>query len=791
MNKADFAALCREKIVILDGATGTEMVKRGLPPGMAPELFALDRPEALCSIHNAYFASESNIVYTPTFGSNRCKLAEFGAAERVREVNLKLARISRKNAGTRLVFGDIGPTGEFLKPLGNLDFEELVDIFKEQVSALAEGGVDGFAIETQIDLQQARAALIACKESAAELPVIVTMTVDAGGHTLSGNPAEACLVALQSLGADAFGMNCSVGPSEMLGVLARLKPYAKIPLAAKPNAGLPHLVNGRTVFDLDPESFAERMLALAAAGANIVGGCCGSTPEHIEHTAAALREVKPVPVKCEHPAVIASATEYAELSLGRKTGIVGERINPTGKKALQAELRAGKMDLVRTFAREQTEKNALLLDVNMGLGGVDEKALMLEAVEVIQSVTGLPLAIDSAAPEVMEAALRRYPGRALVNSISGEPERIEKMLPIAAKYGAMIVVLPVDATGVPENLEARKAMTQKVFAAAAEHGYGKSDCLVDILVMTVATGANNAIDSLAMIDFAREFGCGTVAGLSNISFGLPNRAELNAAFFKLAAKRGLTCAIANPNAPWALESPEAEAVLLNQPGAMTAFLARGARVPEPEPAEPGKPLPLEELVLRGDQQNMPGAVRNALDSGEAPDDLMNRLIGAINAVGDRFSAGKLFLPQLLMAADAMRAGIAVLEPLLSRKPDEAAADTVVIATVEGDIHDIGKNIVALMLRNCGFAVVDLGKDVPSSKIVGELKRTGARFCGLSALMTTTMPRMKEVIELARTEGLAGVKFMVGGAAVDRAYADSIGAAYSSDAMGAVNLCKSL
>lgn len=791
MNKADFAALCRGKIAILDGATGTEMIKRGLPPGMSPDIFALENPDAIRSIHTSYFAAGSDIVYTPTFGSNRSKLAEFKAADRTREINFNLAQICRRNAGSRLVFGDIGPTGEFLKPWGGLDFEELVEIIKEQAAALAEGGVDGFAIETQIDLQQARAALIACREAASGLPVLVTVTVDANGRTLSGNSAEACLVTLQSLGADAVGMNCSMGPREMLGVLRKLKPYAKVPLAAKPNAGLPRLVDGRTVFDLDPEPFAAHMAELAAAGANIVGGCCGSTPEHIARTAELLRERRPVPPKCEHPSVICSATDCADLSPGRKTGIVGERINPTGKKALQAELRAGKMDMVRTFAREQTEKNALLLDVNMGLGGVDEKALMLEAIEVIHSVTGLPLAIDSAAPEVMEAALRRYPGRALVNSISGEPERLEKMLPVAAKYGAMIVVLPVDATGVPQNMQERKAMAEKVFSETARHGYAKTDCLIDILVMTVATGADNAVDSLAMIDFAREFGCGTIAGLSNISFGLPNRAELNAAFFKLAAEHGLTCAIANPNAPWALESPEAEAVLLNRPGAMAAFLARGARVPEPEPAEPGKPLPLEELVMRGDISAVPEAVRAAMDAGELPDDLMNRLIGAINAVGDRFSAGTLFLPQLLMAADAMRAGIAVLEPLLSHKPEAAAADTVVIATVEGDIHDIGKNIVALMLRNCGFAVVDLGKDVSSEKILTELKRTGARFCGLSALMTTTMPRMKEVIERARAEGLDGVKFMVGGAAVDRAYADSIGAAYSTDAMGAVNLCKSL
>ncbi len=797
MNKNEFRRLCDGRFVILDGATGTELVKRGMPTGVSPELFACDHPEIVNAIHNAYFSAGSDIVYVPSFGCNRPKMAEFGAGGLVREVNCKLAANCRRNAGSRLIFGDVSPTGKFLKPWGELDFEELVAIYAEQIGALAEGGVDGIAIETMFDLQQSRAALIAARETAPELPVIVTLTFDEHGRTLSGNDPKSALVTLQSLGADAFGCNCSTGPEQMLKLISAIKPFAAVPLIAKPNAGMPKLAaDGRTVFGMTPDAFGGFAEAMRDAGVNIAGGCCGTTPEHIAALSAGLKKLKPRPVSSDRPGLVCSAVRCAELN-GNDFMLIGERINPTGKKALQAELRAGKMDLVREFAATQTERGAVLLDVNMGLGGVDEKALMLEAIEQTSAVSPLPLSIDSTSPEVVAAALRRYPGRALLNSISAEKSRLENILPIAAFYGAAIIILPVADGGVPETAAERAELVRTVFAAAQKFGYDKRDCVVDLVVMAVASGGPGALAALETAEFARGFGMGSVCGLSNVSFGLPARPVLNSTFMKLARERGLTGAIANPSADFTIFDPAAADALLGRDPGFVRYLEKFANAsPAPVSTAAGQSAsdPLETLfmmVLKGDEPRIAAAAEAALRSGVAASAIMDRLIGAINVVGGKFSAGEYFLPQLLMSADAMRCAIAVIEPLLAEKKGEDSGEPVVVATVEGDIHDIGKNIVCLMLRNYGFEVIDLGKDVSAARIVAAIREHGARLCGLSALMTTTMPRMKETIALARAEGLTEVNFVLGGAAVDADFAESAGGSYARDAMETVRFCQAI
>lgn len=795
MNKREFRELTESKIVILDGATGTELAKRGMPAGVCPEAFVMEHPDTIIDIHNAYFSAGSDIVYIPSFGANRLKLREFGLENKVAEINCRLAGIARKNAAGRgWVFGDLSPVGEFLKPWGNLEFEELIGIYSEQIAALAEGGADGLAIETMLDLQQTRAALIAAKETAPELPVITTLTFDEYERTLSGNDPLSALITLQSLGADAFGCNCSTGPESMVELIRKIKPYATVPLVAKPNAGMPKLINDKTVFEMSPETFGSFADAMHEAGVNIAGGCCGSSPAHIAELAERLKRYSPAPVSCRRPGLVACASGSVALNDHSGLKIIGERINPTGKKRLQAELRAGSLDMVRDFARQQLEQGAKILDVNLGLGGIDEKEMMCRVVDELSTAAVAPLCIDSTDPEVMRAALRRYPGRALVNSISAEKDRIEKLLPVAAEYGAALILLPVTDDGIPETLEERIAAVEYILSEVLKYSnYTKDDVIVDALVMTIAAGGTPGLTTLGLIEWVTEtLKVGSVAGLSNVSFGLPERGILNSAFLAMAMIKGLTCVIANPASEQVMSIAAAGDALRGEDENLTQYLGRFS----PPSEESNEPVsdPVEQiknLVISGKRETIVEAVEQALAAGVDPAKIMDdALIAGINKVGEYFSSGKYFLPQLLMSADAMQTAIARIEPLLMRSEAAEKQQTVVIATVEGDIHDIGKNIVALMLRNYGFKVVDLGKDVPAAAIIDAVKQNKAEFCGLSALMTTTMPRMREVVELAKAAGLGNVKFIIGGAAVDAHYAAEIGAEYARDAMDTVKICQS-
>jgi 5-methyltetrahydrofolate--homocysteine methyltransferase len=788
--------------MLLDGAFGTELQKRGMPAGVCPEQWVLEHPAVIVALQKEYFTAGSNAVYTCTFGANRLKLSEFGLGDQVVPINRQIVALAREAAGGNgLIAGDISATGTFIRPLGELPFEDGVNIFKEQVQGLLAGGVDFFVIETMIDLQEARAALLAVKESC-DLPVCVSLTFSEDQRTLTGSDPLTALITLQSMGADAVGCNCSTGPGQMLSIITALKPYAKVPLLAKPNAGLPKLVEGRTRFDMQADEFAGYVQPLVAAGVNLIGGCCGTTPEYIQKVAAALVGLKPLPARVQSFTAVTSIQRTVFMGPQHPVAIVGERINPTGKKQLQAELLEGKHTLVRRFAQEQIAQGAALLDVNVGMPGIDERETMAELIELLAAAVAAPLSIDSATPEVIEAALRIYPGRALVNSISAEPAKLEKMLPIVAKYGAVFIALPLNDDGIPATAAGRFELIKQIFARAAQYGYTKEDMVVDGLVMTVSADWEAAAETLKVIEWcAHQFGVNTIMGLSNVSFGLPERSLVNSAFLTMAISKGLTMAIANPANQLLMNLKAAAEVLAAKDPNSRRFLARfGAekKAPKPEP-EPGTTKNITDdisaAVIAGDQEQIIGLLQAGLTAGFPPAELVDRcLIPAINRVGELFEKKRYFLPQLIQSAETMKLACEYLEPLLAAEvlsADLSAKAKVVLATVKGDIHDIGKNLVALMLKNQGFVVYDLGKDVKAETIVAKAKEVQADLIGLSALMTTTMVGMKDVITLAKREGVTA-KVMIGGAVVNHNFAREIGAdGYSEDAYRAVKLAKRL
>ncbi len=794
MDRKDFRELVNNGLLILDGATGTELAKRGMPAGVCPELWSIENPDAVRDLQAKYLDAGSDIIYTPTFGGNRCKLDEFGLGSRLHEINSSLAKISKESAGKRLVFGDIAPTGRFVEPFGDMKFDEAVAVYREQAEALLDGGVDGFVIETMMDIQEARAALIAVRELCS-LPVMVSMTYEKHGRTLNGTDPLSALVTLQSLGADAVGCNCSTGPADMIKIIREIKQYARVPLLAKPNAGMPRLQDGATVFDMDASEFASFTQEFIEAGVNLLGGCCGTTPGHIARTADSGRWHKTRTSAGAGASILSSSRSSVVIGKGNPFTVIGERINPTGKKALQAELREGKLGMVQEFAMEQQVKGAAILDVNMGLSGIDEKEMMLKSVSLLSRVNDLPLCIDSTSPEIVEAALRLYPGRAIVNSISAEKERIEKTLPIAAKYGAMFILLPLDDDGIPATVEGRKDVVRRVMGKAERHGYTADDIVVDGLVMTVSSDSGAGLAVLELVEWCtRDIGVNTVCGLSNVSFGLPGREWVNSAFLAMLMSRGLTMAIANPGSETLMNMVYSCDALASKDKNLSRFVARFSGQQDTSAAKVAD-LPPEKLVfesvLRGWDDRITGNIKKALDAGIEPKRLVDEyLIPAITLVGDKYEKKEYFLPQLIMSADTMRKGFSVLEPLLAKKEGAEKSAKIVIATVKGDIHDIGKNIVALMLRNYGFDVLDLGKDVPAETIINSAVEVGADIVALSALMTTTMTEMRTVVNYAKERGVK-VKFMVGGAVVDRNYADELGAGYSRDAMEAVKLAMKL
>lgn len=814
MNKQQFYALIQEKPIFLDGATGSNLQKKGMPTGVCPEQWILENRDIMIALQRAFVAAGSDIVYAPTFTANRIKLREYGLEEQIRQMNLDLVALSREAVGKdAYVAGDLTMTGEQLAPMGHMDFEELIEIYKEQIGYLVEANVDLLVVETMMSLQETRAALIAAKETC-ELPVMVTMTFEADGRTLYGTDAATAAVVLESLGADAIGTNCSTGPDKMADVVRRMAKVTSVPIIAKPNAGLPSLdADGNTSYGMGAEEFGACMKGLVEAGASIVGGCCGTTPEHILKAKESVGNMQILHREAPKKRFLTSERKTVAFGLDDNFIIVGERINPTGKKKLQEQLRAGSMDMVMDFAEEQEACGAGVLDVNMGMSGIDEKEMMLKAIETLGGITNLPLSLDSSHVDVLEAALRRYPGRALINSISFEKVKIDNLLPIAKKYGAMFVLLPLSDKGLPENLEEKITIIEEIQARAYELGMRKEDIVVDGLVTTVGANKNAAIETLETIRYCKKNGLATICGLSNISFGLPERSFVNTTFLTMAIQAGLTMAIANPSQELLVSCAFASDLLLNKEGAdlryiqlMDAVKAKREALGETtavssgihinaavQKQDSGNLTVMDKLyadVLKGNGQVIVEDTKKALEEGHEAKELLDHvLLPAINEVGELFDKGKYFLPQLIASAEAMKTSIEYLEPKLATGQSKREMPTVVIATVEGDIHDIGKNLVTLMLKNYGFKIIDLGKDVPKEKIIEAAKEYHAQIIALSALMTTTMQQMRHVIDYAK-ECDVHAKIIVGGAVITQEYADEIGAdGYSKDAADAVKLAK--
>ena len=808
MTRQEFAELIKNGPVILDGATGTNLQNAGMPVGVCPEQWILENPDVMVKLQEDYVAAGTNILYAPTFTANRIKLEEYGLQDRLEEMNRELIAISKRAAkGRALVAADMTMTGQQLYPIGDLMFEDLVDVYKEQARVVAEAGADLFVVETMMSLQECRAAVLAIKE-VCDLPVMVSLTYNPDGRTLYGTEPATATVVLQGLGADAIGINCSTGPEDMIEPVRQMAEFATIPILAKPNAGLPELENGKTVYRTDAAEFASWGKKLVEAGAAIIGGCCGTTPEHIRALSEAVCGMQirtPLTVKRR---VLTSERRMVEINLDGSFMVIGERINPTGKKKLQAELREGSLNLVRQMALDQEENGAQILDVNMGMNGIDEKEMMLRTIYEVTTTVDCPLCIDSSYVDIIEAALRIYPGRALINSISMEKEKMEALLPIAKKYGAMFILLPLSDAGLPEDSEEKHGIIRSVMEEAIQIGLAKEDIIVDGLVATIGANPRAALECYETFAYCKnELGLPTVCGLSNISFGLPERSYVNTAFLTMAIANGLTMAIANPSQELLMNAAFASDLLLAKPESDLRYINRMNMLAEKYAGQERVLVPVKktaagdgaavsskeehsavyEAVLKGNKGSIIDEVKAALAAGVKPEEIINdHLIPAINEVGVLFDKQKYFLPQLISSANTMKMAIEYVEPMLEHKDAEQKA-TAVVATVEGDIHDIGKNLVVLMLKNYGYRVIDLGKDVPASLIVETAMKEHAEIIGLSALMTTTMMRMKDVVELAREKGCTS-KIVIGGAAINESFADEIGAdGYSKDAAECVKL----
>ncbi len=803
MSNTELRKQIQEDFFILDGATGSNLQKAGMKSGECPEQWILNHPDIFIDLQKKYIEAGSDAVYAPTFTSTRVKLDEYGLGAKQREYVGKLVGLSKQAVEESrtdrkiYVLGDISMTGLQIQPLGTMPFEELVDIYKEQVTLSVEAGVDGFVIETMMSLQEARAAVLAVKESC-DLPVFVTMTFQEDGRTLYGTSPETAMVVLQEMGVDAVGINCSTGPDKMVDAVKSMKRYAKVPVIVKPNAGLPALVDGETVYDMGPDEFARAMKKLAEAGATVLGGCCGTTPEHICCLKEALKEQMFKPLVPARERTLTTERNVTSISLDGTFTIVGERINPTGKKALQEQLRQGQLDLVVEMAEEQVEKGARILDVNMGMNGIDEKEMMLKAVQELTMTVDVPLSIDSSYVEVVEQALRIYPGRALINSISLETEKFEKLIPIARKYGAMFILLPLSNEGLPKDLEEKIRIIDTIVASAKDHGLSTQDIVVDGLVATIGANKRAALEVFETIHYCKEeLGVATICGLSNISFGLPERVFVNTAFLTVAISQGLTMAIANPSQTLLTNAALATDLLLNKEEADLRYIEGVSKTEVVTASQGGSSTqidghPLYVAVVKGKDAKITQLVEEELKQGVEPETLIDsHLIPAINYVGELFEQKKYFLPQLIASAETMKKAVEILEPLLEAKRRGEKLATIVMATVKGDIHDIGKNLVVLMLKNYGYDVIDLGKDVETDDILKTAIEKDAKVIGLSALMTTTMMEMKTVVDRAKEMGVKA-KIVIGGAVVTQDFADEIGAdGYSSDAREAVKVVSRL
>ncbi len=772
------------KITLLDGAMGTMLQKSGLVPGEIPELKNIENPDLIAAVHRAYIDAGSQVIYANTFGANRRKLKKTGRS--VAEVVGAGVRLAKREAGDKaFVALDIGPLGELLEPLGALSFEDAYDQFAEMMDAGAAAGADLVVIETMTDLYEAKAALLAAKEHTA-LPVAVTMSFDASGRTFTGCTVAAMAYTLEGLGADAIGINCSLGPAELLPLLRELRRNTLLPVIAKPNAGLPDPADGH--YDLSASGFASAMGLILREGADIVGGCCGTDPAYIRALKQILSEKKDACSAYEPRSVICTPTVTLPLNGIR---VIGERINPTGKKRFQQALMENDLSYIVGVAIAQIDAGADILDVNVGYPGVDEVSMLPRVIKALQAAVDAPLQLDSANPAALEAALRVYNGKAAVNSVNGKEESLKAILPLAKKYGAAVVGLTLDGDGIPDTAEKRFAIAEKILSRALALGIPRQDVWIDCLTLTVSAQQEQAEETLRAVAMVRSrLGLQTLLGVSNISFGLPNRLLMTQTFLVRALHAGLTLPIVNPNQKEIMDAIAAFRVLNGEDSQSKRYVARFAEAQTEARPAAGHTMTLDEAILRGLKSEAGRIAREALKT-EAPLSLVERhLIPALDRVGVDYEQGRVFLPQLLSAAQAAQAVFEEIKTQLANTGAEAAGKgKIVIATVQGDIHDIGKNIVRTVLENYGYTVIDLGKDVPPERVVQAAVEQGAKLVGLSALMTTTLPAMEETIgRLRRIDAPPAV--MVGGAVVTESWAKAAGADYyAKDARAAVGIAR--
>lgn len=789
----DIREVLGKRRIFLDGGTGTSLQKIGLNAGERPETWNLLHPERIEALHRAYLDAGADVIYTNTFGANRLKYpadGEFELEDIVKSaVDIaKRAQIACGREGDSWVALDIGPSGKLLKPLGDLDFEDAVSLFAEVVRCGAAAGADLVVVETMGDSYELKAAVLAAKENS-ELPVIATAAFDERARLLTGGTPEAVTALLEGLRVDALGLNCGLGPDEMLTIAERFAAAASIPVAAAPNAGLPRSVEGRTVFDLSPGDFAEGMARIAEAGAQLLGGCCGTTPEHIAALVNRCRELPfAEPVK-RHRTWVSSFSTAVELGAGPV--IVGERINPTGKPRLKEALRTENMEYLLSEGAAQEDAGAQILDVNVGLPGVDEPAMLERAVCALQGVTGLPLQLDSSDPAALERAMRRYNGKPMINSVSAKAESMAAVFPLVQKYGGVVVGLALDEGGIPETPEGRVACAERIYETAAQYGIVREDVVIDTLTLTVSSEPQAAQVTLEALRRIHARGGRTILGVSNVSFGLPAREKVNSAFLTLALEAGLDCAIMNPLSAAMMSAWRAFAVLSARDARCEDYIAHESGA-ETKPQTQAAGMTLGTCIEKGLADAASAEAKRLVAGGTEPLDAINsELIPALDRVGRGFEAGEIYLPQLLMSAEAAGAAFEALKAGMKGDRGSEYPGKIVIATVKGDIHDIGKNIVRTLLENYGFDVTDLGKDVPPEAVLEAASKEGVRLVGLSALMTTTVAAMAETIKLLQSK-LPGIKIMVGGAVLNEEYAEQIGADfYGKDAMASVRYVKEI
>lgn len=795
----NFKDYLKNHIVYLDGGIGTLLQAGGLKPGEYPERWNLSHHDVIIDIHKAYFDAGSNVVCTNTFGANCLKFADDELEQIIKAAvaNAKKAREQSVQKGEKFIALDIGPSGKLLKPLGDLDFEDAVNVFSKSVKFGVKYGVDLIIIETMNDSYETKAALLAAKENS-NLPVIVSNAYGEDGKLMTGAAPAAMVAMLEGMGADAIGANCSLGPRQLRGVAEELLQKASVPVILKPNAGLPKSINGKTVFDVTVDEFSDEVAALVKKGVRVVGGCCGTTPEYIASLYSKTSELAPVPIADKKITVVSSYTHAIEF--GESPILIGERINPTGKKRFKQALLENDIDYILSEGVNQQEKGVHILDVNVGLPDIDEVQMLKNTVCELQAIIDLPLQIDTSNIAAMEEALRRYNGKAMINSVNGKRESMEAIFPLVKKYGGLVVALTLDENGIPDTAQGRVKIAENILKVANKYGIDKKDIIFDTLAMTISADNKAAVATLSSLKTIKnELGCHTSLGVSNISFGLPNRDAVNGTFFALALQNGLSAAIMNPYSVDMMKTYYAYRALKGLDencaeyiGSAESFVVTVTSVAAAAPKTTEEySSELQHAVIKGFKDKAGELTKNLLSSVDPLEIVNNEIIPALNIVGDGFEKKTVYLPQLLMSAEAAKSAFEVIKASMSGKEKAGTKGVIVIATVYGDIHDIGKNIVKLLLENYGFDVVDLGKDVPPEIIAKTAIKLRAPLVGLSALMTTTVPAMEETIKLLR-EKAPWCKIVVGGAVLTKEYADKIGAdKYAKDAMESVRYAEEI